>query len=89
MESKDILNTLKEIVNKSVEKENELLNSIKNDITFAKIKFIYGEENKVYESIIINAETINKLIELTIDENESFKSKYSKQIKDINTFLDI
>lgn len=89
MESKDILNIFKEVVNKGSEKENELLNSIKNDVQFVKIKFIYGEKNEVYDAIMSNAETINKLIELIINENENFKSKFSEQLKDINTFLDM
>lgn len=89
MESKNILNIFKEVVNKGSEKENELLNSIKNDVKLVKIKFIYGEKNEVHDAIMSNAETINRLIELIINENENFKSKVSERLKGINTFLDM
>lgn len=88
MESKDILNMFAEIINKGAEKENKLLNSIKDDVEFVKIKFIYGEKNEVHESIISNTEIIKKLINLLVEDNEETKNKFTNEIENMSSILD-
>lgn len=88
MENKDFLNLFAEIINKGTEKENELLNNIKDDVKFVKIKFIYGEKNEVHESIITNTEIIKKLINFVVEDNRETKNKFTNEIENMSSILD-